>query len=172
MPELSYGINISAKYKSIKLSMLVQGASMFSINIDGPAAAMFSNGSIPLSYQYDYAWQPNPDNPSININPNAQLPAASFASNSNNSRNSDFWVRDVNYLRVKNINISYEFPKNYISKVGIKSVLIYAAAENLLTLTNLGIFKNSFDPEFDPNTQSTRRYPITRSFTLGIRASL
>ena len=41
---LSYGINISAKYKSIKLSMLVQGASMFSINIDGPAAAMFSNG--------------------------------------------------------------------------------------------------------------------------------
>ena len=64
------------------------------------------------------------------------------------------------------------FPKNYISKVGIKSVLIYAAAENLLTLTNLGIFKNSFDPEFDPNTQSTRRYPITRSFTLGIRASL
>ena len=172
MPELSYGINISAKYKSIKLSMLVQGASMFSINIDGPAAAMFSNGSIPLSYQYDYAWQPNPDNPSININPNAQLPAASFASNSNNSRNSDFWVRDVNYLRVKNINISYEFPKNYFSKVGIKSVLIYAAAENLLTLTNLGIFKNSFDPEFDPNTQSTRRYPITRSFTLGIRASL
>ena len=55
--------------------------------------------------------------------------------------------------------------------MGLKSTQIYFAAENLITWTNLGIYKNSFDPEFDPNTQTTRRYPITRSFTVGLKAS-
>ena len=57
----------------------------------------------------------------------------------------------------------------YFSKIGLKSTQIYFASENLLTWTNLGIYKNSFDPEFDPNTQATRRYPITRSYTVGLR---
>ena len=171
MPELSYGMNFSVKNKNLKLSMLLQGASKFSIYINGPAARMFSNGSIPLSYHYNYAWQPHPNDPSNNINPNAILPAASFAANTNNSKVSDFWLRDVRYLRIKNINLSYNIPKKFISKVGLKSTQIYFAAENLITWTNLGIYKNSFDPEFDPNTQTTRRYPITRSFTVGLKAS-
>ena len=50
MPEINYGINLSASYKNLKLSLLLQGASKFSIYINGPAATMFSNGSIPLSY--------------------------------------------------------------------------------------------------------------------------
>ena len=108
----------------------------------------------------------------MNINPNAKLPAATFTSSINNSRVSDFWVEDVSYLRFKNINISYSLPKQIISKIGMSNLLLYTAAENLFTWTNLGIFKNSFDPEFDPNTQSTRRYPITKSFTIGLRASL
>ena len=171
MPEVTYGLGFSTSYKNLQFSMLFQGASKFSIYINGPAASMFSNGSIPLSYQYKYAWQPNPNDPSVNINPDAQLPAASISANSNNSRISDFWLRDVRYLRLKNINLSYNIPKNILSKIGVKSTQIYFATENLITWTNLGIYKNTFDPEFDPNTQATRRYPITRSFTVGLKAS-
>ena len=169
MPEINYGINLSASYKNLKLSLLLQGASKFSIYINGPAATMFSNGSIPLSYHYKYAWQPHPDDPSININPDAILPASSFTASTNNSRVSDFWLRDVRYLRLKNINLSYNIPKKIISKIGLDNSQIYFSTENLFTLTNLGIYRNSFDPEFDPNTQTTRRYPITRSFTVGLK---
>ena len=169
MPEITYGMGISLSYKNLKLSTSLQGASKFSIYINGPAANMFSNGSIPLSYHYDYAWQPHPDNPDININPNATLPAASLSANSNNSKISDFWLKDVRYLRIKNINLSYNIPEKIFSKIGLKSTQIYVASENLITWTNLGIYKNSFDPEFDPNTQATRRYPITRSYTVGLR---
>ena len=130
---------------------------------------MFSNGSIPLTYQYRYAWQPHPDNPNVNINPEAILPAASLSSNSNNSRVSDFWLRDVRYLRVKNINLSYNVPENTFKRIGLKSTQIYISSENLISWTNLGIYKNTFDPEFDPGTQATRRYPITRSNTIGLR---
>jgi hypothetical protein len=169
MPEINYGINLSASYKNLKLSLLLQGASKFSIYINGPAATMFSNGSIPLSYHYKYAWQPHPDDPSVNINPDAILPASSFTASTNNSRISDFWLRDVRYLRLKNINLSYNIPKKIISKIGLDNSQIYFSTENLFTLTNLGIYRNSFDPEFDPNTQTTRRYPITRSFTVGLK---
>lgn len=169
MPEINYGINLSASYKNLKLSLLLQGASKFSIYINGPAATMFSNGSIPLSYHYKYAWQPHPDDPSININPDAILPASSFTASTNNARISDFWLRDVRYLRLKNINLSYNIPKKIISRIGLDNTQIYFSTENLFTLTNLGIYRNSFDPEFDPNTQTTRRYPITRSFTVGLK---
>ena len=169
MPEMNFGMNLRASYKNFQLSVLLQGASKFSIYINGPAATMFSNGSIPLSYHYKYAWQPHPDDPSININPDAILPASSFSASTNNSRVSDFWLRDVRYLRLKNINITYNIPNNIISKIGLNSTQLYLSTENIFTLTNLGIYKNSFDPEFDPNTQTTRRYPITRSFTAGIK---
>ena len=83
-------------------------------------------------------------------------------------------------LKVKNSSILFSFPfiieilwltQEFLifSKIGLKSTQIYFASENLLTWTNLGIYKNSFDPEFDPNTQATRRYPITRSYTIGLR---
>ena len=169
MPEVTYGMGISVNYKNFQLSTTLQGASKFSIYINGPAATMFSNGSIPLAYHYHYAWQPHPDNPNININPNAILPAASLSANINNSRISDFWLRDVRYLRIKNINLSYNIPEKAFSKIGLKSTQIYLSSENLISWTNLGIYKNTFDPEFDPGTQATRRYPITRSYTVGLR---
>ena len=91
MPEITYGMGVNIKYKNLQLSTGLQGASKFSIYINGPAANMFNNGSIPLAYQYRYAWQPHPDNPNVNINPEAMLPSASLSSSTNNSKVSDFW---------------------------------------------------------------------------------
>ena len=169
MPEITYGMAVNIKYKNLQLSTGFQGASKFSIYINGPAANMFNNGSIPLAYQYRYAWQPHPDNPNVNINPEAMLPSASLSSSTNNSKVSDFWLRDVRYLRVKNINLSYNIPEKTFKKIGLKSTQVYVSSENLTSWTNLGIYKNTFDPEFDPGTQATRRYPITRSYTVGLR---
>ena len=86
-----------------------------------------------------------------------------------NSKTSDFWLRDVRYLRVKNINLSYNIPEKTFKRIGLKSTQVYISSENLISWTNLGIYKNTFDPEFDPGTQTTRRYPITRSYTIGLR---
>ena len=169
MPEITYGMGVNIKYKNLQLSTGFQGASKFSIYINGPAANMFNNGSIPLAYQYRYAWQPHPDNPNVNINPEAMLPSASLSSSTNNSKVSDFWLRDVRYLRIKNINLSYNIPEKTFKKIGLKSTQVYVSSENLASWTNLGIYKNTFDPEFDPGTQATRRYPITRSYTVGLR---
>ena len=168
LPELMYGVDIGISYGNFRLNTLFQGASRFAINISGAARAMFSNTSTPLSYQYDYRWQPDPNNPGVNINPNAQLPAATQAPGSNNGLLSDFWWKNASYLRIKNLNLSYKLPKNIIR--GVQNAQVYVASENLTTWTNLGIYADSFDPEFQPG-QPSRTYPITRTFTLGLNVT-
>ena len=171
IPEMVYGMNIALEYKNFRLSALIQGASKFSINISGSARSMFSNQSIPLTYHYDLRWQPDPNNPGVNVNPNAELPAATQSPSFNNGRNSDFWLRDVTYFRLKNLNLSYSVPKNFLGNSGVDQAQIYVAGENLLLSTNLGIYKNSFDPEFQPGSPS-RRLPITKSLAVGVRITL
>jgi len=172
VPEMVGGLNLDLYYKNFRLSALFQGASKFSINIGGAARTMFSNASIPFEHHYQYRWQPDPDNPSVNINPDASLPAATQAAGPNNNRNSDFWFRDINYLRLKNVNLSYRIPREALSKAKIDNIELYLAGENLFLWTNLGIYQNAFDPEFDASTSPDRNFPITRSIVFGLRASL
>ena len=171
IPEMVYGMDVGLEYKNFRLSGLIQGASMFSINISGSARTMFSNQSIPLTYQYDLRWQPDLNDPTVNVNPNASLPAATQSPSFNNSRNSDFWAKDVTYFRVKNLNLSYSIPRGVTDRMNMDRAEIYVAGENLILLTNLGIYKNSFDPEFQPGSP-TRRLPITRSLAAGVRITL
>ena len=171
IPEMVYGMNVDLEYKNFRLSGLIQGASMFSINISGSARTMFSNQSIPLTYQYDLRWQPDLNDPTVNVNPNASLPAATQSPSFNNSRTSDFWVKDVTYFRLKNLNLSYSIPRSVTDRLNMDRAEIYVAGENLILLTNLGIYKNSFDPEFQPGSP-TRRLPITRSLAAGVRITL
>ena len=156
IPEMVYGMNMDLEYKNFRLSALLQGASMFSINVSGSARTMFSNQSIPLTYQYDLRWQPDLNDPTVNVNPNAQLPAATQSPSFNNGRNSDFFVKDVTYFRLKNMNLSYSIPRNVIQKLNMDQAEVYVAGENLVLLTNLGIYKNSFDPEYQPGQAPTR----------------
>ena len=171
IPELVYGLNLNLNYKNFGMSALLQGGSRFSLRVSGNAQTMFSNFSIPLTYHWDLRWQPDPDNPGVNINPNAELPAATTSPGANNSRNHDYFRRDVTYLRLKNVNLYYNLPQNLLSSIGIDNFQIYAAGYNLATFSNLGIFKNSFDPEEAATGNPSRNIPVTRNFTGGIRVT-
>ncbi len=170
IPEMMMGLNIGLEYKNFRLSGLLQGASRFGLAIASYARDMFSNSSTPLTYHFENRWQPDPNNPGVNINPNATLPAATQAPGSNNGKFSDFYYRNVNYFRLKNINFSYNIPSTILSKANIVNAELYIAAENIFTLTNLGIYHNSFDPEFAGSTGYN--YPITKSKSIGLRFTL
>lgn len=170
-PEIVYGMGINVTYKNFGLSTLLQGASRFSIRIGGNAQTMFSNFSIPLTYHRDLRWQPDPNNPGVNINPNASLPAATTSPGANNSRNNDVFRKNVTYLRIKNVNLYYNLPKTICSNIGIQNLQIYGAAFNLATFSTLGIFKNSFDPEEAGTGSPNNNIPVTRNFTGGIRVT-
>ena len=73
-------------------------------------------------------------------------------------------IEDSSYLRLRNITLGYTFPKTLIAYTKfLKSVRVYAQAQNLLTFTKW----SGFDPE-DNNSIAQFEYPAARTFTFGL----
>lgn len=174
LPKINYGLKLDAEYKNFNLYMLFQGATDYMVTFSGSAAAPFSNESIPLDYHYDNRMILEKDEngrPLFVTNPGAALPAVSENGlNSNNKKASDFWSYDAHFFRLKNVNLSYTLPKDIVKRAGIDNCQFYVSATNLWTVSNLGIFKDSFDPE-EPGANN-RDYPNVKTITLGIKLSL
>ena len=82
----------------------------------------------------------------------------------NSARNfDDTLIEDASFLRLKNLQVSYDFPKKWMDRTGfIAGFRIYAIARNLFTITKY----SGFDPEVDSNLQMGV-YPNSRQFTIG-----
>lgn len=84
----------------------------------------------------------------------------------NNNSTTTFWLDNMSYLRVKNLQLGYNLPKTLLSKVGISQLRVYGAAENLFTFTSF----RGLDPEKQGNANDL--YPILKSFSLGVNLTL
>ncbi len=167
-PDMSYGFTVDLSYGGFNINALFQGASKFNLNMVGRARGPFDNDGIPHVYQYKYRWTPDPNNPDVNINKNAKLPAIEIpgiGTNVNNNLTSDFWLRDGTYLRLKSLNFSYTLPNQMVKRAGLSNLRVYVAGSNLVTWDRLGIFSGSFDPEIP--TTSAGGYPNVRTVTFG-----
>jgi len=171
-PDLTYALNLQMQYKGFGLTALFQGASMFNSMIADALRGPLQNLGNPFDFQHKYRWQPDPENPDVNINPDAKLPAIlgdGTGTNTNNNKPSDFWLKDATYLRLKNLNLSYSIPQEATQKIGIQDVNIYVAGSNLFTLSRMGIYKNSVDAE---STGYQKFYPPVKTISLGLKLTL
>ena len=88
-----------------------------------------------------------------------------------NSRTSDKYVFETSYLRLKNIGLSYSVPQNLLRQFNIQSVVLFANASNIWTLTKWP----GLDPEMTSNitlsryTQNNDMYPLSKNFTVGVK---
>lgn len=102
---------------------------------------------------------------SWNYNKNSGVPRLALHSdpNGNYSRASDFYLEDGSYLRLKNTTLGYTFPKRVLGLEN-SSLRVYLNIENLYTFTRY----SGFDPEVGNNGLDGGRYPVPRSYTMGI----
>lgn len=169
-PDLTYSLNFQVNYKKLSLTALFQGASMVNTYA---TYFPFVNFSKPYEFHYKYRWQPDPNEPNVNINPDAKLPAIlgdGVGRNPNNEKVSDFWLQDVTYLRLKELNISYSLPQKWMQTIGIQDLRVFLAASNLLTISKLGIYKTSVDPE--ATSGAHRVYPPIKTIAFGINVTM
>ena len=110
------------------------------------------------------------------MNKNASFPILSEA-NGNNQATSTFWMRSANYLRWKNLEVGYNLPKQWYSKIGLSQVRVYANAQNILTFHNLKEFQ--VDPESSRTSSSGTSYvgpidtyPQQRVYNFGFQVTL
>ncbi|MEL7589310.1 MAG: TonB-dependent receptor [Prolixibacteraceae bacterium] len=174
LPKVMYSLDMGAAYKGFSIRMLWQGATDYVVTISGDAATPFSNESVPLDvhYQHRAIVGADSDGKSYITNPgNFKLPPANqFGRTENNSKASDFWTYDARFLRLKNVNLSYVLPQKWVNGSGINQCVFYFSGTNLFTLSNLGIWKNSFDPEI--TSPDNRRYPPVKTITFGIKLTI
>ena len=98
-------------------------------------------------------------------NPDASYPRLTMGSEStNNATKSDFWIQNAAYLRVKNIQMGYSFPAQWLEKIKFKEIQAYVSCENALTLTKM---RGGWDPEYNADG-SGRAYPVARVFSVGL----
>jgi hypothetical protein len=80
---------------------------------------------------------------------------------------SDFWMQDATYLRMKTLQIGYNLPKTWLTKIGVANVRLFYTAENLFTLTS---FMKGYDPEAPVSADNMKGnyYPQTKTHSFGI----
>ena len=182
-PRYRYGVNLSARWNGIGLSVFLQGvgardwypgsdAGMFWGKYGRPFFAL-----IPSIHNYtddmysaernnwDTAYWPRMTTYQSNGTKNwtrlLEIP---------NTR----YIQSAAYLRVKNIQLDYSFPKHICSAIRLQGLKIYVNAENLFTFTPLHKYAPNFDPEglsYDSDFASAAdgyTYPILKSVTVGV----
>jgi hypothetical protein len=166
-PQIQYGFATEFNYKNWNFSFLLEGVSRVKYFSGGNGFFPFSGketGNI-LTAVADQAnrWTSAEisGDPSTE-NPNARFPRLTYGWHNNNNRNSTFWLNDGSYLRLKNVQVSYETKANFLHKVGITNATFSLIGENLYVWDKL------LDKIFDPAqaTGNGARYPLQRVYTL------
>jgi TonB-linked SusC/RagA family outer membrane protein len=157
-PRYTFGFSYGLDWKGFNFSMFWQGVGKRTAWLRGESIEAFHNGNAgPVFEMHKDRWTPS--------NPNASYPRLTVGSESmNNYQNSDFWLRDASYLRLKNVQIGYTIPSNISNKLLIKRLHVYASVKNLLTFSP--IKGTGWDPEYSEG--SGRIYPVTRVWAMGL----
>lgn len=152
-PKTVYNFNATLDYKGIDLVLTFEGVGRLDriMNDNGQRVMEDSRNNI-LSYLIN-RWTPT--------NPSTIYPRAG---GQNNAVVSTFFVEDVSYTRLRNLEIGYTLPNSITSKFGVSKLRVYVGGQNLLTFTK---FKN-FDPERQRGGNSDQNTPLYKVYTFGL----
>ena len=89
-----------------------------------------------------------------------------LAGSGGNREETAYWLDDMTYLRLKNIQLGYSVPSKILRRLHINSFRIFGSAENLATITNY----RGLDPELTGNRSNA--YPLNKSYSAGINIGL
>ncbi len=166
VPELVYGLNIDMSFRNFDFNVFFEG--VYGNHIYNGLRSEIGLATEPATKNWnrltdvlDY-WTPE--------NPSTTMTRANVVDPNQNNRISTWFVEDGSYLRIKNLQLGYTFPKQWLPK--IQSFRLYVSATNLLTISGYSGLNpeiNSSNPTgsgFDWGT-----YPIPRNYLGGIQVN-
>lgn len=152
-PKWIYGMNANFQFSGFDLNMVFQGVG----KVD---RLLMSNGQTPmegdrnnaLSYWID-RWTPE--------NPSETLPRLGGV---NNAVVSTFYIEDMSYLRLRNLEIGYTIPVSVSQKVLLQKARVFVSGQNLLTFTKV----KNFDPERQRGLGTDLTTPLYKVISAGV----
>lgn len=169
-PNMIYGFGVSASWKGLDINVHFQGAGKTSFFINGPTVYAFNEGTwgnVLKDAAGTDRWIDHTISGTMDTeNPNAAFPRLSYGGNSNNYRESTFWLRNGSYLRLKTLELGYTIPKSLVNKIRFNNIRLFFRGSNLLTFSSFKLW----DPELGSSTGT--EYPLAKSLTVGLSVNL
>ena len=156
-PTTNFSLNGNVSWKGFDLSVLLQGSAgrkdfwLNNYNTTGIGTQRYAFSNLHLTNPWTVenrygGW------PRLNGNGNRE--------------ETTFWLDNLNYLRVKNLQLGYNLPPTVLKRIGLTSFRIYLSTENLRTFTKY----RGLDPEMQGNRSDA--YPLTKSYSAGINIGI
>jgi len=182
-PRYLYGVNLGADWNNLSFSVFFQGVGKQQWYPSTEAEMFWGQYNRPYNniptFHLGNMWTPE--------NTNAYFPRTmSRAASSNTNRTLGIaqtrYIQNVAYVRMKNIQIGYNLPKNWTNRIGAQNLRVYFSGENLFTYSPMyKIVKNTIDVEnavpadqdINPGTTNGDgyNYPLLKSFSFGVNLS-
>lgn len=165
-----YGANLSVGWKGLDLSAMLQGVGKRDVLLGGASLFPFGGATdgmfFPIYYnQTDYWRARSYDRASedfmVPVNPDAKLfrVYGGMGNAASNTRTSTKYLQSGAYMRIKNVTLSYTFPRALLAPIYVNNLRVYVSCENLATFTSL---PKGYDPE-----SLAWSYPFYRTVSVG-----
>lgn len=152
-PEISFAFKGGLAIRGLDLSFLLQGMANRSVYLDGYMFWPFVDNSNISQWAVEGHWTPQ-------THAQATFPRLTTEPNANNYRPSNFWVRNVNQLRLANVELGFSVPKTALQRFRVENLRVFISGNNLFSWDDLAI-------DVDSETLS-RGYPIMQTYSAGI----
>lgn len=161
VPKMYYGFGGDIQIGSVSFGLLFSGNAFADRCVSGDAIHPFTDqaGIANLYSNITDRW--SADDPT---NQNVFYPRLYHGAgdNANNTKTSTWWQKDVSFLRLKQLSLSYNIPDRILERTFLKDARIYLMGTNLLTFSKFKLW----DPEL--NTNNGQSYPNARTVSLGL----
>lgn len=162
VPEWTFSFGAKFCWKGLDVSLQFGGVAGVSANLldnSNQMVAFVNNGNAYPIHKGAWAYYPSEG---IDTRATATYPRLTTRSNENNYRTSSFWIKDASFLKLRNVEIGYNFDGPKLQKAGISGLRCFISGQNLFTVSPLQKQYN-LDPE-----HLSGLYPALRTFNAGV----
>lgn len=161
-PMLNFSFGGSLEFRGFDFSFLFTGAAGATVDLNEfptYSHAFVNNGNVFPMAQNAWAFYPDAG---IDTRAYADYPRLTTNENNNNYRTSSFWIKDNNFIRLRNVEVGYDFSRIFHPGSIFSNARVYVNAMNPFTLSSV-LENYEMDPECGFG------YPALKSYNLGVQ---
>lgn len=159
IPEWEVGINIGANVKGFYANAFFQACMGRDVNLRSLAAytssPLFHDRNISTFIKQPWTAEVAAD---PELAASIDFPSLTIENANNTFQQSSFFMKNGNFLRLRSIEVGYQFPKKWIRHLHMQNAVLYFRGMNLFTWDHL----DGFDPEI------LEGYPMMKSYNIGL----
>jgi TonB-linked SusC/RagA family outer membrane protein len=153
IPEMYFSGTLGLEFKGIGIDALIQGTAHQTTYLNTPSIFIPLISNTNISTFSDNSWTPETAT-------SATLPRLTMVQNLNNYQANTIYLVDGSYLKLRTVELYYDFPKQLLSRFKVAEARLYLRGMNLFSIDNIDIV----DPEAIGTT-----YPTVSSYNVGIQ---